>query len=320
MKKKCCLLFTIFLFSTFLNGQSGKFNIITRDVKNFWEAVDSLKTANDTTRVFQSLVIDRASAEFRVFIKKWNIKAAQYTYQLRKFPRFYQTLREHSLQLIKAEDSIQKIVARFEKLYPALHHADIVVAFGNFSTGGNINIDSYRNFVYIGLEYHGPDSTTYLKELSASTQDYVSRSNFFRTIIHELVHIQQRTHGKKVARTFDGNLLVNRILSEGIADFIARLIVPQGNNGNYFTYGLKNETGLKKKLKAELNTIGSGSWFGGNDSLFINKPRDLGYFIGSRIGQHYYEVNKLQKMGLTDLIEIKNMEKFLTESKYFEGF
>jgi hypothetical protein len=318
MYQKYFILFLLLLLTHILFGQTNKFKIITQDVRNFWEAVDSLRTSKDTTKVFQTLVIDRASDEFKVFIRKWNIKASHYTHQIKRYPTFYATLRKHSFDLINSEDSIRKMVRRFENFYPNTNPADICIGLGNFATGGNIAIDKDKSLVYIGLEYHGVDATTDIKELNTATQDYVSRSNFFRTIIHELVHVQQRTHGQKVARTFEGTLLANRILSEGIADLIARLIVPQGNNGNYYSYGIKNETELKAKLKTELFIRANGNWFGGDDSLFIDKPRDLGYFMGARIGESYYTGHKLAGRDLTSLIEIKNLKSFIKKSKYFE--
>ncbi len=320
MLKKNFIFFTFLLLTTILFGQTRKFKIITQDVNNFWEAVDSLKNRKDTTNVFQTLVIDRASNEFKVFIKKWNITANDYTFQIRHFPNFYKTLRTNSIKLINSTDSIYQIVERFEKLYPNFKNADICIAFGNFNTGGNISINGKTNLVYIGLEYHGLDSKTYTTELSTSTKDYVSRSNFFRTIIHELVHIQHKTHGRKIKKTISGNLLVNRIISEGIPDFIAKLIVVDGNDGNYYHYGMRNEKDLKVKLNKELRNFGSGDWFGGESKNFINKPRDLGYFMGSRIAGNFYKVKNLQNTNLTELIEIKNLEQFITESKYFEEF
>ena len=300
-------------------GQKTNFKIITQDVEHFWEAFDALKTSTDTTKVFQTLVLDRASDEFKVFIKKWNIKASHYTYYLRRFPEFYKTIRENTIRLINSEDSIRKNVAQLEKLYPNLNHADICIAFGNFRTGGNIAIENDRNLIYIGLEFHGLDASTYIKEFSPAIQDYVSRSNLFRTIIHEHIHIQHRTHGNKIARTFTGNTLAHRVLSEGIPDFIAQLIVPHRNNGNNYDYGLRHEPELKEKLKQELFSSNYGDWFGGDDALFLNKPRDLGYFMGSRIGRNYYIVNNLKGGDLTALIEIKNLEKFINESRYFDG-
>jgi hypothetical protein len=318
MFRKYFLFLTCFFPAKFLIAQANDFKIITQDVENFWEAVDHLKTGTDTIQIFQTLVIDRASDEFKVFIKKWKIKATDYAYQIKRYPNFYRTLREHSYKLITAEDSIRTIVSRFKHAYPTFKNADICIAFGNFNTGGNIEIENHRNLIYIGLEYHGLDSNTMIRELNISTQDYVSRSNFFRTIIHEHVHVQQRTHGKKIINALNGELLANRILSEGIPEFIGQLLVPYGNDGNYVWYGLKNEKELKLKLKPELWKKGSGSWFGGDDSLFINIPRDLGYFMGSSIGKSYFEFNSIKTDDLTPLIEIKDLEKFIVKSNYFD--
>jgi hypothetical protein len=317
MFKKTIAIFALFVVTNKLVGQTNNYKIITQDVINFWEAVDSLKNRKDTLQIFQTLVIDRATNEFKVFIKDWKIKASDYVYQIRKYPNFYKTLRNNSYKLINSQDSIRQIISRFQNLYPNFIPADICIAFGNFNTGGTVSTEN-KNLVYIGLEYHGLDNSTFTKELSISTQDFASRSNFFRTIIHELVHIQQRTHGRKVIRAYNGNLLVNRILSEGIPDFISQLIVNYGNSGNHYNHGLQREESLKNSLKIELWNKGNGDWFSGTDSLFIQKPRDLGYFMGSRIGRNFYLENYLQN-DLTELIEIVNVKKFISKSKYFKG-
>jgi len=70
----------IFFFTKSLSGQENDFKIITQDAVNFWKAVDSLKAGSDTTQLFQTLVIDKASEEFKVFISKWHIKASHYSY------------------------------------------------------------------------------------------------------------------------------------------------------------------------------------------------------------------------------------------------
>lgn len=316
--KYSVLISTLFL-TTYLFGQTDDYKIITQDVNNFWKAVDSLKFGNDTTQIFQRIVIDKASGPFKIFIDKWKIKASDYAYQIKHYPKFYQTIREQSERLIDSKDDIRDVIQQFKKLYPHFNQADICIAFGNFYTGGNVEMIKNRNYVYIGLEYHGLDTNTFIKELNIGTQDYVSRSNFLRTIIHELVHVQQQTHGKKISKIFYGNKLANRIVSEGIPDFISKLIVGKGNNGNFFDYGLQNENNLKLKLKKELWNVGNGNWFGGNNQLFMNQPRDVGYFMGARIGESFYKNKKLQNTELTHLIEIKNLKNFIRESKYFNG-
>lgn len=318
MIRKSIFIFALIILTKSLLAQHNDFAILSKDVTNFWEAIDNLKFSRDTSATFQKLVIDRATDEFKIFIKKWNIKASDYTFQIKRYPKFYETLRENTYKLINSQDSIREVVKRFQKLYPNFKQADICIAIGNFNTGGNIEIEGNRNLVYIGLEYHGLDTNTIINELSISTQDYVSRSNFYRTIVHELVHVQQYTHGKKVIKALSGDFLANRILKEGIPDFVSQLIVNHGNNGNYFNYGLKNENNLKIKIKQELWNKGSGDWFGGNVNLFVNHPRDLGYFMGAQIARSYYNVNNLQLMDLTNIIEIKSLKKFIIDSKYFE--
>lgn len=297
--------------------QQKNYDVVFCDVLNFWRAVDSLKNAKDSAAVFQSLVIEKASSQFCVFIKKWNIKAEQYVKQIRKFQRFYSSLRWNSLRLIMLEDSIRKTVERFKKLYDGFVTADICVGFGNFSTGGNVELTREKNYVYIGLEFHGLNPEADIRELPASLIDYVSRSNFMGTIIHELVHIQQETHGKKVYESYYGNKLMHHVLREGIPDCIAQLLLGQEGRGNFVVYGLKNEQALKQKLKQELMMEGIADWFGGADSLFVFKPHDLGYFMGCRIAQAYLKNKLKNKVKLKALIEIKEPEVFVLQSGYF---
>lgn len=297
-------------------------DIVTKDVLHFWEAVDSLKENCDTTQTFQRLVIDRATNEFKLFIKKWKITAKNYAYQYKHYPNFYKTLRSSTIKLITDENLIRQTINNFKKIYPNYVDASICISLGNFMTGGNISIIHedrliHNKLVYIGLEYHGLDSTTIINELPISTQDYVSRSNFYRTIIHELVHIQQQTHGHKIAKAYHGNNLSSTILREGIPDFIGKLVYPYGNNGNNYNYGIKHEEMLKEKLKNEIYGSDFTYWIY-NTNTVTSQPRDLGYFMGSRIADSYFKQLPSKSINITELIEIKSVKKFIDKSKYFD--
>jgi hypothetical protein len=324
MLRLLILISALILFSKRAISQNDKYDIITKDVLNFWEAVDSLKENCDTTQIFQNLVIDRATKEFKIFIKQWKMTAKDYTYYYRQHPNFYRTLRNSTLKLIKDENAIRRTVDNFRKIYPNYVDASICISIGNFTTGGTTSIIhedilNDNKFVYIGLEYHGLDSSTIINELSASTQDYVSRSNFYRTIIHELVHIQQKTHGNKIAKNYFGNnlSLSGIILREGIPDFIAKLVYPFGNNGNNYKYGIQNEEKLKTKLRGEIYGKDYTFWIY-NTNTVSDQPRDLGYFMGSRIASSYFKQMSTTTIDVTELIEIKSAKKFIKKSKYFD--
>lgn len=297
-------------------AKENSYSIVTSDVTHFWEAVDNLKPGCDTTAIFQQLVVDRASNEFKLFIRNWNIKASDYAKQLQCFPKFYTTLRQNTLKLIQMQDSMRSLVERFRQLYPGFNDADFCIAVGNFSTGGTVTISGGKAYVYIGLEFHAPDNTTDISEMRPDMKDYLSRSNFFRTVIHELVHIQQQTHGHKVKRAYYDNQLLNHALREGVPDFVAHLIYPYGTEGNHTIYGTEHELKLRSVFKSEMNGGDNGKWFS-MDIKQSGMPHDLGYFMGAQIAKSYYDKHPEAHTNLTDIIEIKDADSFIEQSGYF---
>jgi hypothetical protein len=292
------------------------YKIYKQDVLNFWEACDSLLPGVDTTEIFQRLVINRATQPFKQLIRKSNITAKSYTVQARRFPKFYRSLRASSLKLVDSEKEIRSLVTKLQNIYPDFVSADICIGIGNFKTGGTVYSDKKTRLVYIGLEYHGVDSTTIVSEFNEPMNQYFSRSNFFRTIIHELVHVQQETHGRAVAKSYHGDKLVHSVLREGIPSFVSKLVYPGGNDGIYVEYGLQHETELKEKLKSELWQPETKYWLYNSNSV-IGQPIDLGYFMGARIANAYYENYSSNRDVIRQIIEIRQIEKFIDQSSYF---
>jgi len=287
------------------------------DVHHFWEAMDSLASSRDTVGIFQRCVLNRATPAFQPFIRKWDITARTYAQQLRKYPAFFQSLRKATEALYQQQDSMQNQIAKFVKHYPRFQSAEICLAIGNFRTGGNIHTGTGKHYVYVGLEFHAPNETTAWDELPEFLKDYLSRANVIRTIIHELVHVQQFSHGHKVERTFSGDALYVSLMREGIADYIARAVYPLGKEGNYYHYGLMHEPVLKEQLRKALYGKEHKPWM-----YFVQQevkqPHDLGYFMGARIAQAYHENLHQNKLDWTALIEVKDLKSFIHKSRYFE--
>src|SRR5688572_23067184 len=121
------LIFAFIFFYQTAISQKHSYDIITQDVLNFWDAVDSLKANSDTTQIFQRLVIDRATKEFKIFIDKWKMTAKDYAYQYAHYPNFYRTLRNNTLKLIQDENMIRQTVENFKKIYPNYVDASICI-------------------------------------------------------------------------------------------------------------------------------------------------------------------------------------------------
>lgn len=290
---------------------------ITEDLIHFWEAVDHLDSASDTTAVFQKLVIDRATEPYKIFISKWKIKASDLHRQLSRYPRFYQSIRKRCEYLVYSRDSVLGLVQKFSESWPDVVPAQVVVGMGNFRTGGNIYSSATKNYIYIGLEFHGLDSNALLEELPPGIRAYSTRSHFFRTLVHEMVHIQQFHLPKKYLGITRSNDLASLILLEGIPEFISRVFVPEGPEAAHFIYGRLYETELKSKLLQDLRTNDSGYWIY-NGGMDIGIPRDLGYFMGAQMAQAYCKKQKLRVTEYHRLLKIKSPSKFIQESLYFD--
>ena len=52
----------------------------------------------------------------------------------------------------------------------------------------------------------------------------------------------------------------------------------------------------------------------------VGRPSDLGYFMGYKICEAYYENAADKKQAVKDIIEVQDFETFLKQSRYEEKF
>ncbi len=293
-----------------------KTRIIVDDVVHFIQVMDSLEFNTDTGGLFQRLVIDQATEEFKPFMAKWGMTSKQYTSSFRKYPKFYQSLKHSCQPYLITHDSIIEAIKRFKHSYPNFHPAEICMGIGTFRTGGNVHINKSKRLVYIGLEFHAVDEKTDISEIPIVYKDYLSRANVFRTAIHELVHIQQFSHGSRIESAYTGDTLYIAILREGIAEYIARQLYPYGNDGNYWSYGIQQEPQLREKLKPELYSTSLNDWIY-HPVADGSRPNDIGYFMGARIAEAYHKSLSQYPTDYTPLIENTNLRRLLDSNEYF---
>lgn len=292
-------------------------HVIKTDVLHFWQAYDSLAKNKDTLSVFNEIVFNQSSGAYTLFCKKWNITALNLKNQLARFPKYYASIRERSIQLVNDENAIQHLVQRFASLYKNFKGADICLAFGNFRTGGNIEITSNCNYVYVGMEFHTGGSNVQYDELPPFLTQYLINGSFYHTLVHELVHIQQFTHGSKIIKTLQRPSLEAHVLMEGVPDYIAELVCNQPLQNERYVYGLKNVNQLLFEFRKQKKSTNHVHWFA--------KPRekmlpDMGYFIGYYLASNYAKHHVKVQGDLTPLIEIKHIRTFIRKSQALQIF
>lgn len=127
-------------------------------------------------------------------------------------------------------------------------------------------------------------------------------------IIHELIHTLQQT-------SMDNSLLAKSI-NEGSADFITQLVLDYNINSKIHVYGNAHENELWKDFSGSMNGEDSDKWLYNGMAVTGEAPADLGYYIGYKICEAYYNKAADKKQAIKDILTIKDFPGFLQKSGY----
>ena len=296
----------------------NKKNFLTADIDHFWEAFDQLKHAKthyDSLTAFQNLYIDRATAGLIDFIDARNFTAEEYVKIVRKYPRYYRSVRPYTFEVKQAEPLIQEVFDKLKSLYANFKPFKVCFAIGPNRTGGTVS----DRFVLIGTEM-----TTTGDHVDFSEFDEASRPDpnkprkvnipqrIKSIIAHECIHTQQKNQ-------LDSNAIVCTqlygSLREGSANFISELVTGTTNYSEVNQYGDAHENEMWNEFKSTLCYPTAEKWMY-NGNTVKDRPADLGYYIGYKITQAYYNNSKDKKQAIIDIIEIDDPIEFLQKSKY----
>jgi hypothetical protein len=301
----------VFIFCAGVANARQQVNLSTADIDHFWEAFDSLATARDSIAVFQRLYIDRATWGLKEFIKARNFEAGEYVALIRKFPKFWTSIRANTERIATRREEIESIFQKFKALYPAFRPPDVCFAIGCLRTGGTTRTD----LVMIGSEIASADSTTHATEFKGWLTYVLSNSSDITAMVaHETVHTQQKNN-RGYVKGYKYHRLLTQSIREGGADFIGSLLTGSIINRVQYEYGLAHEAELWKEFQQHMNEVDFSRWlYNGNKSL--DRPADLGYFIGYRICEYYYNQSTDKAKAIRELLSVKDYPKLLEKSGY----
>lgn len=308
---------SILLFlSGVVNAQVLKQEFVSSDVTNFWQAYDSIVNTTDSVRqisFINDLYISKASQGLVDIINVRGYTAEDYVEAINKYPKFWTSARYNTIRSSEVYPEITEDIRKLQVIYPSLKPSTIYFTIGLFRTGGT----TMENRVLIGSELSLADKSVDPSELPAWRQPFYQLYNPKKDIAllctHEYIHTQQHPGVD--------NLLCNA-LREGVAEFVSCLATGKSSNTPSFEFGRNNEEKVKAKFIQDLflsEKMYNWMW-GENQNEF--KERDLGYYIGYRICENYYNAAKDKQKAIKDLIEIdfsneKNVEQIIDDSKFF---
>lgn len=288
---------------------------VTSDIDNFWAAYDA-GGVNGSASAFQAGYLDRASHGLTDFIHARNLRASDLAAMVTAYPQYFASIRDN-LEALTNPNGVVAIIREnyetIESLYPDAVFPPVTFLVGRFSTAGTIR----ESGILIGSEFYAIDAQTPLAELGAFQRANVHALDSVAFVVaHEHVHVLQ-AHAR--SGSIGGGTLLQQSLMEGSADFVGELVSGGNINVQAYEYGIAHEAELWAEFQAEMNGSVVSRWLYNQGSPPAGRPGDLGYFIGYRIAQAYYDRATDKAAALREIIRASNATAFLAASGYNGG-
>jgi hypothetical protein len=310
------LIFTIFpaiLFAQvpFSSTNPAEVRLVTDDIPRFWSAFDSCKidTANRTA-ILNKLYFDKGTPGLKKF-NELSINGAQNMGRVvKKYRLYYESIRENTYKVKTLDPEIRKSLFNLKNIYPEAHFPDVYFLIGDLNAGGKP--DSIG--LLIGTEIMAADVNSDFTNLPLPfTKELLSFGikTIPFTVAHELIHYQQSYLKRDLT-------LLGSSIKEGSADFVGELISGGNCNPIPFNYGEQHEKVLWLQFKKEMDSTDFSNWLYNQST--VDRPANLGYYIGYKITQAYYNQTKDKRQAVYDILNIKDFDAFLIKSGYGSQF
>lgn len=314
MKKTFLILINFLIYSCsnqFMTSEN--FEIHFEDVNNFWNVYDKVNLVNEDKiriKIIEKEYFEKASKGLKLLIKKDGLTPLNFN-KFIKDTVFFNSIRETTLKIEKDKSQIRKQIKSVQDLYPKARFSNIYFVVGQNFHGGTVLNNQMILEIQKNSKTENTKSEIIYKNNFKGMNDY---NSLIPLIIHEQAHIFQKNNNKR-------NLL-SKTISEGSADFVMFLVTNKITSflKKTYEYGEKNEYQLWEKFKTDMNsdyTSIQKNWFYNYKRKDL--PPDLGYFVGFKISEKFYNESKNKTEALEFLLDIKNYEEVLNKSKYNGG-
>ena len=279
--------------------------LVTTDIDHFWTAYAAAR--RDTAQaqsIFRREYFGQGSAGLQDYYSLKIKNDASFTKRILQRPNYYNSIQATTLAIASEKPKIVAAFRRFQELYPAVRFQNIYFVVGGWVSGGTVSDAG----LLIGADQtaNGPGVNT--AELSLVQRNRCEPvTNMPSLMVHELVH---RNQGPQ-----DGTLL-SYALSEGMADFVAELVTGHVTNARLHPYGNAHEKELWADFQKEMLGTNPDNWIANSQQETPEKPCDLGYYVGYRIVQAYYNQMPDKKQALANILSVRDAKAFLAQSGY----
>jgi hypothetical protein len=279
--------------------------LVTEDIDRFWQAVDEGRANGDLAGSLRRLYFEPASPGLRDFIDLRIGSTVDLAAVVESMPKTFDAMRPNTLRVAEMEPAIRAALYAMEYLFPQAVYADVTFVIGRLGSGGTTS----HSGLLIGVDMYGLTEETPPEELNDWLREVLKPIEDIPHIVaHELVHFQQ---ADLPAERRD---LLAACFREGSADFVAELISGRHINEHVHAWALPREHEIWQKFEAAMDQTETSGWlYGGQPEGW---PADVGYFVGYRIAQAYYEKAEDPRRALAEILLCEDVHALLAASGY----
>ena len=212
----------------------------------------------------------------------------------------------------KISEQANNMLNKVQTLLDEKESAPVYILFGANNSGGTATKDG----IVLGLEV--------LCRFAENEED--AKEIILSFIAHEVVHVYQSRirlslqnnsgDSSESSEESEKTTLLKQSLLEGVADYVAFLALGKivTSEIKRHEYGVKNEAKTWSEFKIGMHNSELGDWIYNQSKA--SKPNDMGYWVGKRIAQAYYDNSEDKTKALRELLLLQDPVAILEKSGY----
>lgn len=286
-------------------SEPNKVEVATSDVAHFWQAFDDAckVPVRDRVGVYRREYFDLGSQGLKDYAAFRHLTPETLAGHVEQNRPYYTKIRIYINQVVDQKPVIQAAFRRLKALYPNIRFPAHVYFVVGPQKGAGMN--SENGIILAADMFATPPGMPY--NYSKISPIYVPFS-----AVHETIHFNQ------AYQTSDKSTLLQNVVSEGTADFIASLVMREPTvrqTTDRWQYGCANEAALAARLVRDEDLTHAGPWMF-NHNPDTGWPPDMGYWMGYRIDQAFYRQAKDKTAALKSMLDVTDFKAYLKASGY----
>jgi hypothetical protein len=268
------------------------------DVTLFYKVYDAAG-GHPTADQLQHDYIDPGSDGLHHLAEARRVTGAAIANNLAAHPEMYSDAKRCMAVLPRVRERLEVVLLKLGQLYPDAKFPPVTIAVGR---GKPVAIGSPVSGVQVGLE-----ALCATNWLHPNVED-----RFVHVIAHEYAHVQQ-------ARSLvddEHPSVLEMSLIEGAAEFTAEMISGEVSNSQLRSSTKGREMEIETVFVPDEDKTDISKWLYNST---LEKPGDLGYWVGYRIVKSYYQHAPDKTQAFREILQMTDPKAFLAKSGWYPG-